>query len=152
MRTFPGCVLPVLGSLALVGLVAAAGCEPEVPGTVDGTCDPDRAAEVTSSDYFESVMKPQVFEPYCSHCHWSTRVGGERHGAPIGLDYDTEEGANQRQSTTWFRVSTYDMPPMGRVPNLEEMALLNEWLNCSVDATLGDDDDSGQGDDDDSAR
>ena len=98
MRTFPGCVLPVLGSLALVALLAAAGCEPEVPGTIDGTCDPDRAAEVTSSDYFETVMKPQVFEPYCSHCHWSTNTGAERHGAPVGLDYDTEEGANQRQA------------------------------------------------------
>jgi mono/diheme cytochrome c family protein len=130
--------------LALAALACAAllGCEPEVPGVVDGTCDPGRRDEVTSQEYFDTVMVPQIFEPHCSRCHWSDKTGAERHGAPVSVDYDTPAAAGSRASSTWFRVSTYDMPPMGVVPTLDEMATLNEWLNCALDAATGDDDDS----------
>ena len=153
MRTFPGCVLPVLGAVAVLALVPLAACEPEVPGVVDGSedgCAADRKAEVSSQEYFDQTMVPTIFEPYCSFCHWSSLTGDARHGAPEGLDYDQFDSATSRNGATWFRVRTYNMPPMGRVPNLEEMAVLNEWLNCTFPVT-GDDDDSA-GDDDDSAR
>jgi hypothetical protein len=121
---------------ALVLALAVLGCEPAVPGDVDGTCaDPSRGTEA----YFESTMKPDFFEPYCSMCHWSDR-GNDRHGTPEDLNYDIYAEAISRNGVTWHRVSTYDMPPMGRVPDLDEMALLNEFLNCSLPA--GDDDDS----------
>jgi len=144
MRTFPGCVLPALaGLLGLTALVLAA-CEPEVPGSLDRECDDARRAEVTSQAYFDTVMVPTIFEPHCAYCHWSDRTGDARHGAPVGVDYDTADAASSRISTTWFRVSTYDMPPMGKVPTLAEMATLNEWLNCALAESIGDDDDSSQ--------
>ncbi len=159
MRTFPSCTLPIITCL-LLGLLGLTACEPEVPGVVDGSeegCAPAREAEVTSQAYFDDTMVPTIFEPYCSYCHWSSRTDDARHGAPVGLDYDVFEGATSRNGATWFRVSTYNMPPMGRVPTLDEMAVLNEWLNCTFpaagddDDSAGDDDDSA-GDDDDSAR
>ena len=142
MRTFPGCVMVL--SVGLIGGAALvlSACEPEVSGIVDGSCDSSRMAEVTSDAYFETVMKPTIFEPYCSRCHYES-IGEDRHGAPAGVDYDTKDAAVTRIAATWFRVSTYDMPPMGRVPSLDEMATLNEWLNCSLAAqSAGDDDDS----------
>ena len=159
MRTFPGCALPVLG-LGLGVLLVLAGCEPEVPGGVitgsEESCSPERRVEVSAEAYFEQTMVPTVFEPYCSRCHWSTLSADARHGAPVGVDYDDFTAATARNGTTWFRVRTYNMPPMGRVPNLDEMAVLNEWLNCTFptgddDDSAGDDDDSA-GDDDDSSR
>ena len=153
MRTFPGCVLPALTAIAAVSLLFLTACEPDVPGVVDGSdasCAPDRRAEVASQAYFDGTMVPTIFETYCSHCHWSTLSGDARHGAPVGLDYDDLDSATSRNGATWFRVSGYDMPPMGRVPNLTEMAVLNEWLNCTLPA--GGDDDDSAGDDDDSAR
>ena len=144
MRTFPGCALPTLALLAGATLfVAAPGCEPAVPGVVDGSdagCPPARRAEVSAPAYFDAVMVPQFFDKHCSYCHDSARVGDARHGAPVGLDYDDLASISSRLGATWFRVSTYDMPPMGRVPSLSEMALLNEWLNCVL--PTGDDDDS----------
>ena len=146
MRTFPGCALPLLVALATCGLlVTLVACEPDVPGVVDGSdgsCPPARRVEVSSSAYFDTVMVPRFFERHCSFCHETGRTGDARHGAPRGLDYDDFARATSRNGATWFRVSRYDMPPMGRVPTLSEMALLNEWLNCTLP----------QGDDDDSAR
>ncbi|MCO4770034.1 MAG: hypothetical protein KDA24_08405 [Deltaproteobacteria bacterium] len=150
MRTFPGCVMLLAAGLLSVGALGLTACEPEVPGEVTGTCDATRQAEIATDEYFDSVIKPTIFEPYCSRCHYST-AGDDRHGAPEGVDYDTRDAATTRIAATWFRVKTYDMPPMGRVPNLEEMATLNEWLNCELASDSGDDDDSA-GDDDDSAR
>ena len=133
---------PPLELALLLAAFTLTACEPEVPGVVDGTCDDARRAEVTSQTYFDDVMVATIFQPYCSRCHWSDKSGAARHGAPAGLDYDTVEGASSLVAATWFRVSTYDMPPMGRVPDLEQMATLNEWLNCALDEPAGDDDDS----------
>ncbi len=144
MRTFPGCALPALTGLLALGLMAVSACEPAVPGIVDGSdegCPPARRSEVISQGYFDDTMVPTIFATYCSHCHWSGLTGDARHGAPEGLDYDDMESAVSRNGATWFRVSTYNMPPMGRVPSLDEMAVLNEWLNCTL-PVQGDDDDS----------
>ena len=142
MRTFPGCVLLLLPTLAGVVVFGLVGCEPEVPGTLEGLCDDDRYAEVTSQEYFETEIRDGIFEPHCAYCHWSDKTGDARHGAPIGVDYDTADAAASRIAGTWFRVSTYDMPPMGKVPSLDQMAVLNEWLNCAMVERPGDDDDS----------
>ena len=142
MRTFPGCVLLLAAGLAGVAVLALAGCEPEVSGDVDGTCDDARYDEVTSQAYFETEIRDAIFEPHCAYCHWSDKTGDARHGAPEGVDYDTADAASSRIAGTWFRVSTYDMPPMGKVPSLEQMATLNEWLNCAMVEAPGDDDDS----------
>lgn len=142
MRTFPGCVLLLAAGLVGVAAIGLLGCEPAVPGTVDGTCDDARYDEVTSQAYFEAEIRDRIFEPHCSYCHWSDKTDDARHGAPVGVDYDTADSASARIAGTWFRVSTYDMPPMGKVPNLEQMAALNEWLNCAMAEPPGDDDDS----------
>ncbi len=150
MRTFPGCVMLLTAGLLAAALLALPGCEPEVPGVIDGSCSADRRDTVVSDEYFASTMEP-FFHTYCSLCHYEDR-GDDRHGAPETVNYDTKEAASALIASTWFRVSTYDMPPVGRVPNLEEMATLNEWLNCMLaEQDTGDDDDSA-GDDDDSAR
>ncbi len=153
MRTFPGCVLPALAVLGLASLLLA-GCDEEIPSSwrlnAADCSDPANGTE----EYFQSTIKPRVFEQYCAYCHWSDKEGEARHGATtdvIGseLNYDVYAEATSRNGLTWGRVKARNMPPMGAVPTADEAALLLDFLNCSE--PTGDDDDSA-GDDDDSAR
>ena len=78
MRTFPGCVLPILAALALT----ASACDEPVPdGTVDGDC-----ADLTLGEEaaYDADIQP-IFDTYCVLCHASdVPVEGHegRRGAP----------------------------------------------------------------------
>jgi hypothetical protein len=146
MRTFPGCVVPVLVGLAGLCLLAAAGCDEPIPD--DWVFDPAACTDPAngSEQHFNEVVKPQIFDPYCSFCHWSDRAEEDRHGATqevlrSELNYDLFEQATSRNASTWRRVQTRNMPPMGAVPTTAEAEILLEFLNCSEPAR-GDDDDS----------
>lgn len=151
MRTFPGCALPVLGLLGL-GALLLTGCDEEIP--TQWRLDPTACTDLTKGQeaHFESTIKPQVLEPYCSYCHWSTLEGADRHGATtevIGseLNYDIYAQAVSRNGSTWGRVKARNMPPMGGVPTADEAALLLEFLNCAeaiAQQSQGDDDDSAE--------
>lgn len=85
--------------------------------------------------WFADTMKPEFFDPYCSYCHSSERQGDERHGAPEGLDYDVFDRATDRNLTTWARVASAEMPPLGALPSQEGYAQLLEFLNCTSEDT-----------------
>ena len=85
--------------------------------------------------WFTETMLPRVFSPYCLYCHSVEREGAERHGAPVGLDYDVFRSAATLQATTWQRVELAEMPPLGALPSQEDYALLLEFLNCTSEDT-----------------
>ena len=136
--------------LALALLMTVPSCDPAVPdGAVTGDCSSDNLFKGTET-YFNETMVPQVFEPYCSYCHWSDKVTPEeRKGATPGLNYDDFTSVISRNSAvfsaTWTEMSQQTMPPMGRLPSTEEMEMVLEWINCEIAARPpGDDDDSAE--------
>lgn len=100
-----------------------------------------RDEEHATQEYFDTTIFP-LFDAYCVTCH-SADVD-DRHGAPVSRDYHTLEAASVAPSRTWARLSDFTMPPMGRLPNIEERDLILDWLNCispppiEVPAELGD--------------
>jgi len=148
----------VLASLLLCSVLAlGTACDPAVPdGAVTGECD-SANLEMGGEEYFLNTMVPQIFEPYCSYCHWSDKVTPEeRKGATVGLNYDDFESATSRNTTlagfgTWHEMAEQTMPPMGRLPSTEEMQLVLDWINCEIATRPAGDDDDSAGDDDDSS-
>ncbi len=68
------------------------------------------------------------FASYCRSCH--AAAAPDRHGAPVGLDFDTEEQA--RALTQSIRRTVLDvgtMPPGGGLLD-DDLVLLGEWLDC----------------------
>ena len=152
MRRATQLLSAILPALALV--TAFASCNPTVPDSeVTGVCAPD---DLHKGDlaYFNDTMVPEIFEPYCSYCHSSDKVGEmNRKGAPASLNYDDFESARSRNVTpeqvsgfgTWVRMSDQTMPPMGRLPSTDELQMVLDWINCELAARPpGDDDDSSQ--------
>ncbi len=135
--------------LLALALLSLNSCDPAVPdGEVDGECAPEDLHK-GQEDYFNETMVPEIFEPYCSYCHWSDKTTPEeRKGATPGLNYDDFESVVGRNTNiagfgTWHEMSNRTMPPMGRVPSTEELQMVLDWINCEIDArTSGDDDDS----------
>ena len=144
MQNHPTQLAAFLCSLALLALSA---CDPAVPdGSVTGDCED---LTMGGEDYFNETMVPEIFEPYCSYCHWSDKVTPEeRKGATEGLNYDDFESVVGRNTDisgygTWHEMASRTMPPMGRVPSTEELQKVLDWINCEIAArSLGDDDDS----------
>lgn len=69
---------------------------------------------------------------YCTACHGSLLTEARRHGAPIGVDFDTLAAtAVQAERITSRVLGTGDMPPAGG-PTGEELALLSQWLDCGL--------------------
>ncbi|MCP4872464.1 MAG: hypothetical protein GY898_27545 [Proteobacteria bacterium] len=136
MRTFPGCILPLLAA----GALSLSACDPEVPtGSVDGACDD---VTVVDEANYDAEIGP-LFETYCVFCHDSEKLSSEdRRGAVPGVDYDTLDASAQFPSLTWSRLADQTMPPMGRMPSTEELETLLEFLNCAEATDVGDDDDS----------
>jgi mono/diheme cytochrome c family protein len=139
-------------------LLLASACDPAVPpGEVTGECSQDELEKGTEA-YFLETMVPQVFEPYCSYCHWSDKITPEeRKGATEGLNYDDFVSATSLNTDiagfgTWHEMSKQTMPPMGRLPSTEEMQLVLDWINCELAARPQGDDDDSAGDDDDSSN
>ncbi len=117
--------------LAAALLFALTACDDPVPAvTVEGY-DACSDEAYRTEQHFEEVMIPRLFDPYCSYCHDSSRQGPDRHGAPEGLNYDVFASATSRNTLTWARVASREMPPLARTPSTDELHLLVDWLNCT---------------------
>jgi len=146
MQNHPKRLSASLCALVLLGLSA---CDPPVPdGDVTGECATEDLYKGEEA-YFNETMVPEIFEPYCSYCHWSDKVTPEeRKGATEGLNYDEFESVVGRNTDisgfgTWHEMASRTMPPMGRVPSTEELQKVLDWINCEIAArSSGDDDDS----------
>lgn len=68
----------------------------------------------------------------CTGCHHSLLPEAERSGAPLGVDFDTEEGVQAWREEILSVATPEDatMPPSGPL-EAELRAELEEWLSCS---------------------
>ncbi|MFN7146608.1 MAG: hypothetical protein ACK4YP_22735 [Myxococcota bacterium] len=68
------------------------------------------------------------FASYCRACHSATTP--ERYGAPVGIDFDTEEQVRVLESSVRHTVlDAGTMPPGGGLLP-DDLALLEAWLDC----------------------
>ncbi len=83
----------------------------------------DTATEVAWADFGEGFLLT-----HCQGCHASTAP--DRHGAPEGAVFDTEEDALDRAEAILRTVlEEQSMPPAGGVTE-DERVLLETWLSC----------------------
>lgn len=76
----------------------------------------------------ETGILEKVIRPNCLGCHSSTLQGGQRNGAPEGVNYDTFAGAKQFGDRIVQRaVKLMTMPPRGPIGDKEKQALKN-WM------------------------
>ncbi len=125
----------VLAAVVPALLFPAQGCQPpNIPEdwAVTGLNE-CRDLEAATEEYYELEMKP-FFDEYCFYCHKSDNE--DRHGAPESKNFDTLTAARTSPSLTWARVSSFQMPPLGRLPSTGELDTLLDWLNCVSDPQL----------------
>lgn len=78
-------------------------------------------------------------DKHCNGCHSSLLVREElRNGAPLGVDFDTWEGAALWSDRILIRgIIEVNMPP-GGAPTPEELRRFEEWLVCDLLPAAGD--------------
>ncbi len=131
------------GALAIAVAVAATACVAEDESEPDGEGGaPAEQTPYTSFDErpcpdesyltFESFGGPFLIS-WCSGCHAAGLPEEERQGAPLGIDFDDIEQVRARAERIWARSGDHNvtMPPVGG-PEMEERALLAEWLACGA--------------------
>ena len=119
MRGLPR-LLMLFSSLG-AALTACGGAAQENGDSAQPVCD--TALPVTWANWGEGFVLT-----HCSGCH--AESAPDRHGAPEGFVFDTEEQVLQSAATLLrMVVEEESMPPAGGVRD-EEMALLEAWLSC----------------------
>lgn len=90
---------------------------------------------------YEADIKPMM-EQYCTSCHASTLSDGQRRGAPVDHNFDTQDGLLKdayhvdREAAAGPTVVNTHMPPAGNpAPTVEARKKLGEWLACYGDLT-----------------
>ncbi len=70
------------------------------------------------------------FAAYCDSCHsvWSQ----DRHGAPEGVDFDTEEDVREYRERIEARVLVEQTMPVGGGVHEEDLVLLEMYLDCTL--------------------
>lgn len=128
---------------ACAAVFALAGCSDdhaEPGGHHDGeegapsgaTCPPG------STLTYETFAK-DFFDGYCTRCHSSDKTDDARQGAPLGHDFDTEEGVLAvAEHVDAYAAAGPDsvntrMPPSNPRPSEAERRQLGEWLACAAD-------------------
>jgi uncharacterized membrane protein len=97
----------------------------------------DKADPVTEFDTLDSEedgggapawadVEP-VFSANCTKCHSSTKQGADRNGAPVGVNFDSYEGAAGKAALIDGNVQAGVMPPAGPLPD-DEKALIHAWV------------------------
>ncbi len=101
---------------------------PPPPGTTDSAAGTlDCGPGVTWDGFGQAFLLS-----YCTACHGTQVTGDARHGAPVGVDLDSLEGALAWAERIRVRtLETGDMPPAGG-PHADERALLEAWLDCGL--------------------
>ena len=119
----PLLLLVAVGASLGGALLACGGDAQESQDTAQPVCD--TALPVTWSNWGEGFVLT-----HCSGCHAETAL--DRHGAPEGLFFDTENQVLEFAATLLrMVVDEESMPPAGGVRQ-EEMVLLEAWLGCLV--------------------
>lgn len=99
--------------------IAACG-EPERPA-------PDAGCEATWDGFAGPFLST-----WCLPCHSSSVEGDDRHGAPVGVDFETYAMAAQWAEAIGAAAGTSErMPPAGGVPDADREALAG-WVACGA--------------------
>jgi uncharacterized membrane protein len=113
-----------LTALALTAIVAAIGSFVACGGD-DGTVDCETATVPTFSEV--SIW------PKCTNCHASTLTGGDRQGAPEGINFDNYADAVAHADKALDEVDEGAMPiPDASIVTEEEKQSLAAWVECGT--------------------
>ena len=115
--------------MAMLGLVAtlllAGGCS-DKDDPVSSLSDNTGNSSADSITYL--IDTKAVFDARCTSCHATSRTGGVRNGAPVGVNFDTYTVAAANAVRGNTRVQAGTMPPTGTLPQ-NERELIQLWLD-----------------------
>lgn len=124
-----------IASLALGALFALAAC----PGRDDSQPTPTGSTCPSDSTLTYDNFGAPFMDAYCTRCHSSELVGGDRHGAPSDRNFDTLEGIidsaeriDKQAAAGPDAVNTFMPRDGGDAPSEEERRDLGEWLACEL--------------------
>lgn len=81
---------------------------------------------------YDNFGKPFLGQ-YCTGCHSSLLPEANRDGAPMGVNFDTYAGVLANAASIPGQATGTDPPmPPGGGPDVSEIAMLSEWLSCTV--------------------
>lgn len=104
------------------------------------TCPP-------SSTLTYATFGQTFFGTYCTRCHGSTVTGDARHGATVGVNFDTLDGIKAHVCTidsfagsgpngtfTFmpFDITSSNPDPPQVFPTVEERVQLSQWIACGT--------------------
>lgn len=72
------------------------------------------------------------FLSYCASCHSEAAL--DRHGAPEGVNFDTEAQARALAEAIRLTVIEERSMPLGGGMRDDDRVLLERWLNCATEA------------------
>ena len=101
----------------------------------DGTDSDDPILEDACADYtWETVGGPYT-RSWCTGCHGSAVADGERAGAPVGVDFDDEDGVRDHWDAVQARAVEGEPPsmPPGGGPSAAELEAFDLWMACLQD-------------------
>jgi uncharacterized membrane protein len=113
-------------------LLVATGCAADPIGEDTGsTCPPTDPP--TYANFGQAFM-----QTYCLGCHSQLKLGDDRHGAPVTIDFDTRSlvRANtsdiDKQAAFGPDAKNRLMPDDDPVPSDEERIRLGEYIACEI--------------------
>lgn len=73
------------------------------------------------------------FATHCTRCHSSTRVGGDRNGAPVGFDWDIEATVRDHLDEIRNAVGVLNfMPFLPPDPTCAERQRIVRWIDAAA--------------------
>ncbi len=97
-----------------------------------GACNSDSPRVDCETAVVPSFADLTVFTNSCNSCHSSTLTGGERHGAPRNIDYDTYEAAVAAVEAGMQEVANGAMPTGGVALSSDDEDQLFIWGQCGT--------------------
>lgn len=133
----PGIVLDNYTDAALVALQAATKVAGGTHPLGGGISAADQATLMnwattgkalgTALTYNDDTF-PDIFSPSCIFCHSSANSGAARHGAPVGIDYDTFALAKASAGIGNSAIQSGSMPP-GSPLSAPLKAEMQQWID-----------------------
>lgn len=116
----------------LLACIAACTSPPDEGKDTGSTCPP-----TDKPDY--ANFGTAFFSTYCLACHSETKSGGDRHDAPVTINFDTrslvrESTSNIDKQAAWGPAAHNTiMPPDGEPqPTDAERIRLGEYIACEI--------------------
>ena len=76
----------------------------------------------------------QAFQTVCTNCHSTTKVGGDRNGAPSEINFDDYASASSHAEQAAIEVNVGAMPPesSGLSLTATQKTTLFDWTMCGA--------------------